>query len=443
MDPQGQIVSEAPEGKQVSIFSKQVETGKDSFVERMEMVPSAFLPAHRLYENTPSPESFWTTDQFDGLFRWAVTELNISDIEIEESRPPYVKYNGVWKMACRRVLSRIDVEAFIDHISRNRVAAVTAMAGEPLDFRYEVEMRRNEYRRFRCNVTCKMLSNGMQAHSVIMRAISDRLPTIQEVGIESKQELACYLPQNGLVVLSGPMGSGKTSTLAAIIKFRREYFQYESIGEYANPVEYDYSACNGHGPLWQVEIPQGLPNMRAAASNMARRSPNVIIIGESRDRDSFQAVLDTSNMSVCLYTTLHASDVPNIISRIVNTMPEEIQNTAMGTIIEMARYFVNQRLVEGTPLPDGRPRRVPLRESLLFTSAMKMELMSINNLNLAICRIHEYLGREGRTLLRDAEDKYKKGLLPEKVLRLVRTEFEEREKTVERTYLREQKGRVF
>ena len=269
--------------------------------------------------------------------------------------------------------------------------------------------------------------------SVVMRAIPWMLPTVRQVGVP-REEVPKYLVERGLVCITGPMGSGKTTTLAAIIKLRREIRPYESIGTYENPIEFNYAACKGTGPLWQVEIPAGIPNMASAARNMARRSPNVIIIGESRDQDSFTAMMDAANMGCAMYTTLHANSVGDTIYRIINAMPVERQMAYLGTLVDFSRYLVHQRLLQGTPDPnDGRPRRVPVRETLNMTEDMKRELMNITHIPLVVSKIHEFVAAYGTTLLEDATEKYEAGLLAESAYKVIQDEFEDRQRQIEQT----------
>ena len=424
---------------------KQVQEDIFYYIENNLIVQDFFQEARAackainapLFEGVPRPESFWTIDQFNSLLRWGVTELNVSDIELEPNCPPFVKFNGKWAMACRRIfVSNPDIEIIVEHISGNKGAVASAKSGKPMDFRYQIEVGRGVYRRFRCNVTSKTLPDGQQALSIVMRAIPWKLPELADVMV-LPEDVSDYIVDTGLVAITGPMGSGKTTTMAAIAKFRRQLFPDESFGTYENPIEFDYSRCKGAGPLWQVEIPFGLKDMKDVAANMARRSPNVILIGESRDRDSFQAVLGAANMGVCLYTTLHSNSVADAIYRIVNEMPEERQHSSMGTLVGFARYFVHQRLVQGTPLPDGGQRRIPLRETLRFTDSMRMELTSASSINMAVCRIHEFVRSNGKTLLADAQEKFDSGLISKNSLSIIEAEFLDRERTIEKTIKKE------
>ena len=386
----------------------------------------------REFTNVPRTDCLWNTEQLHSLFYWAVQELDASDVELESDSPPYVKYYGRWNMACRRVLSDIDMKMALKDLSGNPSADSQVESGVPIDFRYQITVAPGVYRRFRCNATAKTLPDGRNVVSLVMRAIPYVLPTLKDVGL-LPQEVKKYMPHRGLILISGPMGSGKTTTLAAIIRLRREAYPYESFGTYEDPVEFDYSACKGTGPLWQIELNSGLRDMRDVARNMARRSPNVILIGESRDPASFQAVIDGANMGCALYTTLHANSVADTISRIINVMPPERQLALMATLIDFSRYWVHQRLLTGTPDENGRPRRIPLRESLEFDETMKRELLLLSSVPLVMCRIHEFVNEYGRTLLQEATEKYEAGLLHEDSLIMIQEEFKDREKMIKMT----------
>lgn len=376
-----------------------------------------------VYTDVPDDTTFWTQQSMNKLIVWAVTELNASDVRLTMDFPPLIKVNGKWRPACDRKITGPDVDNLVPEIMRDTVASSSIKSGIPADFRYEIAIGRDKYLRFRGNITAHTLTGGQVGMDVVFRSIPTMVPTVESVSMDKEEILQNIFPDRGLVLISGPMGSGKTTTLAALMRIIRTKYRHKAVATYENPIEFDYAQIDSWGPLTQCELPFNLKDFRDVARNMARRSVEVVLVGESRDESTFQALLGAANMGIALYTTLHANSVADSFARIINEFPHERQMTVMGTLVSSSRFLMHQRLVPGS---DGK--RLPLREYLSFDESIRMELASCSTINQLLVKTHMFVKEQGHSLLADAEDLYENGKITEEVFKNIEREYKDIEK---------------
>ena len=168
------------------------------------------------------------------------------------------------------------------------------------------------------------------------------------------------------------MGSGKSTLLAAILRDIIEKGG-RHVSTYEAPIEFDFDAIpNPGGPVSQSTIPEHLKSFLTATRNSTRTAPDVVLIGESRDPDTLRGMIESAEIGVAAYSTVHTRSVPETISRIINVFPigERLQITA--TLISSLRLIISQRLL---PLADGSGR-IALREYLAFTPEIREALLN-------------------------------------------------------------------
>ena len=167
------------------------------------------------------------------------------------------------------------------------------------------------------------------------------------------------------------MGSGKSTLLAAIL---REIIEKggRNVSTYEAPIEFDLDAIeNPGGPVSQSSVPEHLKSFLTATRNSTRTAPDVVLIGESRDPETLRGMIESAEIGVAAYSTVHTRSVPETISRIINVFPvaERLQVTA--TLLSSLRLIISQRLV---PKADGGGR-IALREFLAFTPKIREILL--------------------------------------------------------------------
>jgi defect-in-organelle-trafficking protein DotB len=259
--------------------------------------------------------------------------------------------------------------------------------------------------------------------SIVMRSIPSLPPKIEDLGIEP-EIMEAATPNNGLVLVTGVMGTGKSTLLSSVLRYIREN-QPRNILTYEAPVEFDLMGIpNPCGPLAQASIPEHLTNFNRAAPNSARRAADVVLIGESRDVETLRGMIEMAEIGVAAYSTVHTRGVAETPTRIINVFPADMQNQIASTLLASLRLIVQQRLLSST-----KGGRIALREFLVFDAAIRQELFGIP-VNGLIPAIQAMVESRGRTILQDAEEKYSQGLIYKEDYEAIRHEQEMKKEDV-------------
>src|SRR5215471_9106731 len=174
-----------------------------------------------------------------------------------------------------------------------------------------------------------------------LRALPPRVPRLASLGLPPSVELLTHLPR-GLVLLGGPTGSGKTTTLAAIVEEinRRDARHIVTVED---PIEYEHA--HHAGVVEQVEIGVDAPDFPTALRASLRQAPDVIVVGEMRDPETMRIALAAAETGHLVLSTLHTTDAASTIARIADSFPNERQNTirqelAMALAVVMTQILV-------------------------------------------------------------------------------------------------------
>ena len=128
------------------------------FIDDSRVIPEAYKENRRFspgpqFTDPPRDTGFWAKEDLERLFRWAVCDMDASDVEFEINSPPYIKFAGRWAMACQRILRETDIKTVVSLLSGNDTANTTVLGGEPIDVRYQVPLLRGVFRRQRRSPT--------------------------------------------------------------------------------------------------------------------------------------------------------------------------------------------------------------------------------------------------------------------------------------------------
>jgi twitching motility protein PilU len=216
--------------------------------------------------------------------------------------------------------------------------------------------------RFRVNAFVQRGSVGL-----VFRTITSLIPTLEELGLpEILKEVA--LTKRGLVIFVGGTGSGKSTSLAAMVGYRNQN-SYGHIITIEDPIEFmhDHKNCI----ITQREVGVDTDNWFAALKNTLRQAPDVILIGEIRDRETMDYAIAFSETGHLCMATLHANSTNQALDRIINFFPEERRHQLLMDLSLNMRAFVSQRLI---PKKDSKGRRAameimlnsPLISDLIF-----------------------------------------------------------------------------
>ena len=190
--------------------------------------------------------------------------------------------------------------------------------------------------RFRVNIFKQRGS-----HAIVMRVIASRIPSLAELNLPKALEDVARL-KNGIVLVTGPTGSGKSSTLAAIIDLINET-RAEHILTIEDPIEFLHS--HKKGTVHQRELHSDTPTFSAALRAALRQAPKVILVGEMRDRETIEIAMTAAETGHLVFSTLHTIDASKTVERIVGTFEAADQQAIRGRLANSFRYFISQRLI--------------------------------------------------------------------------------------------------
>ena len=351
--------------------------------------PVSLAKAENAAEETwPDEPMRFTEDHVDKFLLWAVKK-DASDITFQTDRPVYGDIHGVLYPMVFRPLDAADMAAVLAKVYGTDANARLA-SGRDLDVSYEVRPDRYTRYRFRTNITA-VLSKGRDAAQITMRALPNEPPTMEDLGIE-EDIVKHWAPRQGIVIVTGPTGSGKTTLLAAGNRMLLE--RPRGCGKmitYEAPIEYVYDTIEMRRSLIsQTEIPRHLPNFSDGVRNALRRKPNIILVGEARDRETISATIEAAQTGHLVYTTTHTMGVANTITRMISTFETEERQERALALMESLRMIVTQALV---PMRGGG--RIGIREFMIFPDEIREKLMGmeINEWAAEIIRILPFYGR--------------------------------------------------
>lgn len=278
--------------------------------------------------------------------------LGSSDITIQsgdfvwgEIRRRHTKIND-------RRLEHSEVERAV-RFMYGATASSQLAGGDDLDFEYEIPLDAGSFdgvMRFRCNATaCRVgaIQNGI---SITMRTIPGVPPPWESLNVP--QDITDnFFPQYGLVLVIGTTGSGKSTLLSAGNRRRLERSDAPvKILTYEDPIEFVYSGRSGERMPQpsQVQIGRNLKNFDVAGRNAMRRKGDVIVMGESRDRESVTACFEMALSGHAVYSTLHADTPAETFARMVSFFPEDAQPAAANKLLSTLKTVVAQKLERKT-----------------------------------------------------------------------------------------------
>ena len=259
-----------------------------------------------------------------------VVEQGASDLHLGAGAPPTVRLNGELVPLPFRALSDLEARRLILEIL-TEAQRETVERDMDLDVVYDVE----EKGRFRGNVFFHKQGIGS-----VFRVIPRRIPTLEDLGLPAAVRNFTRLA-NGLVLVTGPTGSGKTTTLAAIIdEINRSYQRH--IITIEDPIEFI------HEPIRSLvthrEIGSHADTFSGALRAALREAPDVLVVGELRDMESVALALSAAETGVLVFATMHTNSAAKSVHRLIDLVPDSAQDHMRGMISVLLRGVVAQRL---------------------------------------------------------------------------------------------------
>lgn len=199
---------------------------------------------------------------------------------------------------------------------------------------------------------------------MVMRVVADDIPSLSDLGVEDEIYSWSGL-QNGLVLMNGPTGQGKSTTLAAIIK-EIQYSKPKKIITIEKPVEFVYGE-KGKALITQIEVGKDARSYRSALTSALRQAPNIILLGEARDRLEMSALLDAAETGHLAISTMHTNSAASTIQRFMKMYENDDLSKNLEMLSEVSRGFANQTLLKSI----DEQSRFAVREILSITPEVK------------------------------------------------------------------------
>lgn len=349
-------------------------------------------------------EGAWTIERFNQYLAWAC-DIGASDIVFKTGDYIHLRVDGNWVRSSENLVREDEVINVVNEISSSNSSAPLIVNGSDMDFPHEIRISRGIRKRFRCNATATAFKRD-SGISLTLRAIPSIPPSLKELGVEDALLEHAFIDK-GLVLVTGVMGSGKSTLLGGVIREVIET-QPKNIITLEDPIEFDYGGIqNKRSLVQQTDVSKHIKGgFENAVRNTTRRAADLILVGESRDSETLRSMLEAAEIGTAVYSTVHTRNVAETPSRIINVFPYEQQNQIATTLISSLRLIVQQRLL---PRAD-KPGRVPIKEYLGFTQAIKNKLL-MTKIEDLIPTLQEIVENDGHSLLKDAEQKFKNGLI--------------------------------
>lgn len=274
-------------------------------------------------------------------------QKNGSDLFITAGFPPAIKIDGKIVPQSNQVLSPAHTAELARAIMNDRQAAEFESTKE-----CNFAISPAGIGRFRANAYIQQGRVGL-----VLRTIAQKIPTFDDLGLPAVlRDIA--MAKRGLVIFVGGTGTGKTTSLAAMVDFRNEH-SYGHIITVEDPIEFVHTHKNCI--VSQREIGIDTDSWEAALKNTLRQAPDVILMGEIRDRETMDYAIAFAETGHLCLATLHANSANQAIDRIINFFPEDRRQQLLMDLSLNLRAMISQRLL---PMK-GRKGRVPAVEILL------------------------------------------------------------------------------
>ncbi|HEY4639746.1 MAG TPA: PilT/PilU family type 4a pilus ATPase [Thermoanaerobaculia bacterium] len=260
----------------------------------------------------------------------------VSDLNFSVGRPPQVEIDGQLVAVNFPGLPRLtpyQTEMIAMHMLRgDRELTRTLLANGSVDLSYSIPQKT----RFRVNVFAQR-----GTYAIVLRVIPEGIPTLESLKLPAELSNIGNL-KNGIVLVTGPTGSGKSTTLAALINKINNDYAYHII-TVEDPVEYMHKHIKS--TVNQRELGADTKTFALALRAALRQAPKVILIGEMRDVETIEIAMEAAETGHLVLTTLHTIDAAKTIDRIIGVFPKDQEPQVRTRFAQSFRYVVSQRLL--------------------------------------------------------------------------------------------------
>lgn len=280
---------------------------------------------------------------------------NISDIHFKVGSPPLLRINGKIKSAKFRPLKKEDTDKIVLLFLKDEKLLDTL---NDLDTAYTLPTGQ----RFRVNVF-----RQRNSLSSILRVIPAEIPTIQNLKLPPVLKEIC-MEERGMILITGITGSGKSSTLAAMVRYINEN-RRSHILTIEDPIEFIHNDILSS--INQREIGRDTDSFATALKKSLRQDPDIILVGEMRDRETIEIALKAAETGHLVLSTLHTVDASKTISRIIDVFPVDQHVQIRYLLAANLKAVISQRLLPLT----SRKGRIPALEIMRSTESIRNDIV--------------------------------------------------------------------
>ena len=294
--------------------------------------------------------------EIDKLFR-ALVKLKGSDLHLKVGLPPYVRVAGTLRPLNRGPIDDEEMVRLIFPMFNERTRSIFDEDGGA-DFAHALEVDGKNWR-FRVNVLTQMDHVGLVA-----RRVNNFIPPFKDLYLPDGLEKLCSFYQ-GMVLLAGVTGSGKTTTIASMLDWINQTY-HKHILTLEDPIEFTFN--EDKCLINQREIGMDVKDFMTGMKHAVREDPDVILVGEMRDRETFETAIQAAETGHLVFGTIHASTAPSTIGRILDLFPQEMHSAIRSALGFNMKAIIAQKL-----LPSIKPgvQRVPTVEIMTFNPTVR------------------------------------------------------------------------
>jgi twitching motility protein PilT len=285
-------------------------------------------------------------------FLSVIVDQGGSDLHIGEGQPPKMRKHGDVAPIRKEAVSRDEALSMLSEVCGPHKWATFEERGD-LDFAYEMD----RHSRFRCNYLKQ--TNG---YGAVFRLIPTKIATLEQLGIPPVVKEFGHL-RGGLVLVTGPTGSGKSTTLAALIDYINENFS-RHIVTIEEPIEFVHE--NKRSVITQREVPGDSESFPVALKAALREDADIVLVGEMRDLETISLALTAAETGLLVFGTLHTNNARKTVDRMVDVFPASRQAQARAMLANSLRGVLAQLLLKKA---DGSGR-VAVNEILIANAAV-------------------------------------------------------------------------